>query len=100
MNSAGSTELQNGSVGHEQLERVTVRKIILRIVPFLMLCYFISYIDRVNVGFAAFQMNKDLSLTSAQFGLAGSLFFWGYCLFEVPSNLFLEKFGARRWIAR
>lgn len=82
------------------IERSTVKKVAVRIVPYLMLCYLISYIDRVNIGFASFQMNKDLGLTAAQFGIAGGIFFVAYFLFEVPSNLALERFGARRWIAR
>jgi MFS transporter, ACS family, tartrate transporter len=82
------------------LERATMRHITLRLVPFLMLCYFFALLDRVNVGFASLQMNKDLGLSAAVFGLGSSLFFVAYFLFEVPSNLALEKFGARRWIAR
>ena len=77
-----------------------MRHITLRLVPFLMLCYFFALLDRVNVGFASLQMNKDLGLSAAVFGLGSSLFFVAYFLFEVPSNLALEKFGARRWIAR
>ena len=72
----------------------------LRIVPFLMVCYFISFLDRVNLGFAALQMVKDLHFSATVFGFGGGIFFVSYFLFEVPSNLLLEKFGARRWIAR
>jgi MFS family permease len=82
------------------LEKATMRRITLRLVPFLMLCYFFALLDRVNVGFAALQMNKDLGFSSAVFGLGSSLFFVAYFLVEVPSNLALEKFGARCWIAR
>ncbi|WP_246695411.1 MFS transporter [Methylobacterium sp. P1-11] len=82
------------------LETATMRRVILRLVPFLMLCYFCALLDRVNVGFAALQMNKDLGLTPAMFGFAASLFFISYFLVEVPSNLALQKVGARRWIAR
>ena len=82
------------------LEAATMRRVILRLVPFLMLCYFFALLDRVNVGFAALQMNKDLGLTPAMFGFAASLFFVSYFLVEVPSNLALQKVGARRWIAR
>ena len=71
-----------------------------RLVPFLMLCYFIAFVDRVNAGFAAFQMNKDVGLSPSVFGLGGGIFFLAYFLFEVPSNLALEKVGARIWIAR
>ncbi|QGY02457.1 MFS transporter [Methylobacterium mesophilicum SR1.6/6] len=82
------------------LETATMRRVIIRLVPFLMLCYFCALLDRVNVGFAALQMNKDLGLTPAMFGFAASLFFVSYFLVEVPSNLALQKVGARRWIAR
>jgi MFS transporter, ACS family, tartrate transporter len=84
----------------EPLETATMRRVIVRLVPFLMLCYFCALLDRVNVGFAALQMNKDLGLTPAMFGFAASLFFVSYFLVEVPSNLALQKVGARRWIAR
>ena len=77
-----------------------MRQVTLRIVPFLMACYFISFVDRVNLGFAALQMVKDLHLSPTVFGFGGGIFFLSYFLFEVPSNLALEKFGARRWIAR
>jgi len=83
-----------------ELERRTVRKISWRIVPFIMLLYFIAFIDRVNIGFAALTMNKDLGFSSAVFGLGAGIFFLGYFLFEVPSNLILNKVGARLWIAR
>src|SRR5260370_31085697 len=77
-----------------------MRQVALRILPFLMTCYFISFLDRVNLGFAALQMVGDLRLSPTAFGLGGGLFFVSYFLCEVPSNLLLEKFGARRWIAR
>jgi MFS family permease len=77
-----------------------MRKVLFRLVPFLMVCYFFALLDRVNIGFAALQMNRDLGLTPAMFGFAASLFFFSYFLVEVPSNLALQKFGARRWIAR
>ncbi len=77
-----------------------MRRVTLRIVPFLMLCYFVSFLDRVNLGFAALQMVRDLHLSPTVFGLGGGIFFISYFLFEVPSNLLLEKVGARRWIAR
>ena len=88
------------SAAVSDLERTTMRRVTLRLLPFLMVCYFFALLDRVNVGFAALQMNKDLGLSAAVFGLGSSLFFVGYFLLEVPSNLALEKFGARRWIAR
>ncbi|MBV8096207.1 MAG: MFS transporter [Acetobacteraceae bacterium] len=82
------------------LEAETMRKLTLRIVPFLMVCYVVAFIDRVNAGFAALSMNRDLGLTSAQFGLGAGVFFVGYVLCEVPSNLAMAKVGARLWIAR
>lgn len=83
-----------------ELERRTIRKLSWRIVPFVMLLYFVAYLDRVNIGFAALTMNADIGLSSAAFGFGAGIFFIGYFLFEVPSNLILHKVGARRWIAR
>ncbi|MBV8914921.1 MAG: MFS transporter [Acetobacteraceae bacterium] len=71
-----------------------------RLVPFLIICYFVAYLDRVNVGFAALTMNKDLNISQTAYGLGAGIFFLSYFIFEVPSNLFLERFGARKWIAR
>ena len=82
------------------IERDTIARITWRIVPFLMLCYFIAFVDRVNVGFAALQMNHDVGLSHAAFGLGGGLFYISYVLFEIPSNLAMRKVGARIWIAR
>jgi len=79
---------------------VVLRRVMLRLLPFIFLCYVISYLDRTNVGFAAIGMNQDLGLTATMFGWAAGLFFVGYFLFEVPSNLLLQRFGARVWIAR
>ena len=83
-----------------ELETRVLRKITLRIVPFVMLLYFIAFIDRVNIGFAALTMNKDLGFSPTVFGFGAGIFFLGYFLFEVPSNLVLDKVGARIWIAR
>lgn len=82
------------------LESRVSKKLMLRIIPFVMLLYFVSFLDRVNVGFAAMTMNKAIGLSPMAFGLGGGLFFIGYFLFEVPSNLILHKVGARVWIAR
>src|SRR6201995_2876249 len=82
------------------VEQTTMRKVYWRILPFAALTYFFCYLDRINVGFAALTMNKDLGLDAAIYGMAAGAFFWGYCLFEVPSNIILEKVGARIWIAR
>jgi len=77
-----------------------LRKAAWRLLPFMGLLYFVSFLDRVNVSFAALTMNADIGLSSAAFGLGAGIFFIGYLLFEVPSNLILQKVGARRWIAR
>ena len=84
----------------EGFEARTYRKVDVRIVPFLFLCYILAYLDRVNVGFAKLQMLKDLSLSDAAFATGAGIFFIGYFFFEVPSNVLLKKFGARMWIAR
>ena len=78
----------------------TIAKVAKRLVPFLIVCYFIAYLDRVNVGFAALTMNQDLGLSQTAFGFGAGIFFIAYFIFEVPSNLLLERFGARKWIAR
>src|SRR5260221_10999615 len=78
----------------------TTRMIRRHLLPFLFLLYVVAYLDRINVGFAALTMNRELGLSSEQYGLLSGIFFWGYFLFEVPSNLILERVGARRWIAR
>jgi sugar phosphate permease len=83
-----------------ELERVTVRKALFRLIPFLMVCYVVAYLNRVNLSFAALQMNKDLGLTAAAYGLGAGIFFLTYCLCEIPSNLLLHRFGASNWIAR
>lgn len=81
-------------------ENAVFRKVVRRIVPFLVLCYVVSYLDRVNVGFAKLQMSDDLGFSEAAYGLGAGLFFIGYFLLEVPSNLMLQRVGARAWIAR
>ncbi len=83
-----------------EIGRRTVRRISYRLVPFLFILYIVAYIDRVNVGFAALQMNAALGLSPAVFGLGSGIFFVGYFLFEIPSNLILARVGARLWIAR
>jgi MFS transporter, ACS family, tartrate transporter len=84
----------------DSLEERTIAKVSRRIVPFLIICYFVAYLDRVNVGFAAITMNQELGLSATAFGFGAGIFFFSYFIFEVPSNLALERFGARRWIAR
>jgi MFS family permease len=82
------------------LEASTIRRVSWRLMPFLLLAYLICYIDRVNVGFAALQMNKAVGLDPKLYGLGAGIFFVGYFILEVPSNLALQRFGARVWIAR
>ena len=82
------------------IESRTIARVTRRLVPFLILCYFVAYLDRVNVSFAALTMNKDLGLSASAYGFGAGIFFVAYFFFEVPSNLFLAKFGARKWIAR
>jgi MFS family permease len=82
------------------LERRTIARVTRRLLPLLIACYFIAYLDRVNVGFASLTMNKALNFSSAVYGFGGGIFFLGYFIFEVPSNVLLSKIGARRWIAR
>jgi len=82
------------------LEERAIRKITWRLIPFLMLLYFVAFLDRINVGFAALTMNKDIGLTSQMFGLGSGIFFLGYFAFEVPSTIILHKVGARFWIGR
>jgi hypothetical protein len=84
----------------DALERRTLDKVTWRLVPILAFCLFIAILDRVNIGFANAAMSKDLALSAAAFGGAAGIFFIGYFFFEVPSNLALNKFGARVWIAR
>lgn len=84
----------------KSVEAKTYRKVDLRLLPFLFLCYILAYLDRVNVGFAKLQMLKDLSMSDAAFATGAGIFFIGYFFFEVPSNVLLKKFGARMWIAR
>jgi ACS family tartrate transporter-like MFS transporter len=82
------------------VESRTTTKLRHRLIPLLFFLYVVAYLDRINIGFAALTMNTDLGITSTQFGLIVGIFFWGYFLFEIPSNLLLHKIGARIWIAR
>src|SRR6187200_1913347 len=84
----------------EELPNVTLRKVTWRLIPFLFLLYIVAWLDRVNVSFAALQMNSDLGFSPTAYSFGSGIFFLGYCLFEVPSNLILERVGARLWIAR
>lgn len=84
----------------QQLEKTTVRKVTLRLIPFLFLCFTISILDRVNIGFAALRMNEDLGFSEAVYGFGAGIFFIGYFLLEVPGSAMMTKIGARRWISR
>ena len=100
----GSSRRSNSRVSAaaetQELSVVTLRKITWRLIPFLFVLYVIAWLDRVNVGFAGLQMNADLGFSSTVFGLGSGIFFLGYCLFEIPSNIILERVGARLWISR
>lgn len=82
------------------LGEITLRKVGWRLLPFLLLLYVVAWLDRVNIGFAALQMNADLGFSATVFGFGAGIFFIGYALFEIPSNLILARVGARLWIAR
>lgn len=84
----------------DQARQSAIAKVTRRLIPFLCLCYAVNFLDRVNVGFAALAMNEDLGFTPSMFGAGAGIFFVGYILFEIPSNLALQRFGARIWIAR
>ena len=84
----------------DAIEKTVMRKIYMRLLPFAILSYFLAYVDRINVSFAGLTMRGDLDMTAAAFGFATGTFYWGYFLCEVPSNIIMEKVGARLWIAR
>ena len=90
----------SAALNDKALERATMRSVSWRLMPFLIMAYLLCYIDRVNVGFASLQMNKAVGIDPKTYGLGAGIFFIGYFILEVPSNLGLEKFGARKWIAR
>jgi len=90
----------DGTAQTADLSVVTLRKVTWRLIPFLFLLYIVAWLDRVNVGFAGLEMNADLGFSPTVFGIGSGIFFLGYCLFEIPSNIILERVGARLWIAR
>src|SRR5688572_2920320 len=100
MSSTAQAEPLVGSVAVDDAERRVFSKIAWRVMPLLIVSYILNYLDRTNISFAALTMNQAVGLTATQFGLGAGVFFLGYCLFEVPSNVVLYKVGARRWIAR
>ena len=81
-------------------QTAAIRRVWLRLIPFLFVLYIFNYLDRINIGFAALSMNKDLALTATTFGLANSIFYIGYVACEIPSNLLMARYGARVWLAR
>jgi MFS transporter, ACS family, tartrate transporter len=88
------------SMAANSIEAATIRKLRSRLLPLLFVLFVLAFIDRINLGFAALTMNRELAINSQQFGFAAGIFFWGYFLFEIPSNLMLHRIGARVWIAR
>src|ERR1700719_1647704 len=93
-------QAQSLAIAADDDERRLYRKVIYRIIPFIFVCYVLNYIDRVNVSFAKLQFQGDLNLSDASYGLGVGLFYIGYILFEVPSNLVLQKIGARKTLTR
>jgi len=87
-------------MSEDEARKSAIAKAARRLIPFLCLCYAVNFLDRVNVGFAALAMNADLGFSPSVFGTGAGIFFAGYILFEIPSNLALQRFGARIWIAR
>src|SRR4029077_6313306 len=92
--------MSSSTTAAQALEARTMRAVSWRLMPFLLAAYIICYINRVNIGFAAVQMNKAVGIDPKTYGLGAGIFFIGYFILEVPSNLALERFGARKWIAR
>src|SRR3974390_3235254 len=95
MSTVASTNDVSASIG-----RSALRKASLRLIPLIGIAYGVAYTDRVNISFAALQMNRDLGFTASAYGLGAGLFFLSYAACEIPSNLLLVRFGARRWLAR
>jgi MFS transporter, ACS family, tartrate transporter len=88
------------ATARDPIEDRTTRKVRMRIIPFVFILFVIAVLDRNNIGFAALTMNEELGLTSQQYGFIAGVFFFGYFIFEIPSNLLLHRIGARVWIAR
>ena len=95
-----TTTLTPGAAVETRAEDAVYARVTWRLIPLLFICYVAAYLDRVNVGFAKLQMLNDLKFSEAIYGLGAGIFFIGYFVFEVPSNLLMHRFGARRWIAR
>lgn len=94
------TQVADSPTAVNEAEELLYRKVLKRILPLLLLCYVVAYLDRVNVGFAKLQMLDSLGLSDSVYAVGASIFFWGYFIFEMPSNLLLHRYGARFWIAR
>src|SRR5215469_11324379 len=92
--------MENNRLSSSAIEKATIRKLRINLLPLLFVLYMVAIVNRVNIGFAALTMNRELAISSQQFGFAAGIFFWGYFLFEIPSNLILHRVGARVWIAR
>jgi ACS family tartrate transporter-like MFS transporter len=90
----------DAAAADEEIGRRAIARVRRRLIPFMFLLYIVAYLDRINIGFAALQMNRDLGFSDAVYGLGAGIFFLGYVIFEIPSNLILHRVGARRWIAR
>ena len=88
------------STSEDARRAAVIGRVTRRLIPFAFICYVVAYIDRVNIGFAARELQQDLGLSATEYGFGAGLFFLGYCVFEIPSNLILDRVGARRWIAR
>ena len=82
------------------IEQQTIKRVTKRMIPFLILLFVVAFLDRNNVGFAALRMNDDIGISQTLYGLGAGIFFLGYFIFEVPSNVLLHRYGARVWIAR
>src|SRR6202044_3447474 len=96
----GSAVAREDPTVDDAIEKSAMRKIYIRLLPFAVLSYFLAYIDRINGSFAALTMRGDLDMSATVYGFAVGTFYWGYFIFEVPSNIIMEKVGARIWIAR
>lgn len=88
------------NINIQEIEKSTLKKTMVRILPFILVLYIVAFLDRVNMGYAALEMNAELALSAEMFGLLSGFFYISYCLFEVPSNMILQKVGAKFWIAR
>ena len=97
---AGELHRPGAGAPPSEFETATYKKVAWRLSPLLLICYVVAYLDRVNVGFAKLQMSTDLGLSDAVYGFGAGIFFFGYFIFEIPSNVILHKVGARVWIAR